>query len=91
MAGKQGFLPPCFSKLFNIKQLRSKLLKTQNFLFSYCFVCFDIFSYFLPWNGHKMGTSLSFVLLRIYPGEFKSYIHSYRRLSTGFVNAALID
>jgi len=48
MAGKQGFVPRCFSKLFNIKQLRAMSLKTQNFMFSFSFVCFDIFSYFLP-------------------------------------------
>jgi len=53
VAGKQGFVPPCFSNLFDIKQLRAMLLKTQNFIFSYCFVCFAIFSYLLPSDGHK--------------------------------------
>jgi hypothetical protein len=59
MAGKQGFVPHSFFNLFNIKQLHAMLLKTQNFIFSYSFVCFAIFSYFLPSDGHKMGTSLS--------------------------------
>jgi hypothetical protein len=53
VAGKQGFAALCFSKLFHIKQLRAMRLKTRNFIFSYCFVYFDIFSYFLPSNGHK--------------------------------------
>jgi hypothetical protein len=48
MAGKQGFLPPSFSNLLNIKQLRDKCLKTRNFIFSFSFVYFAIFSYFLP-------------------------------------------
>ena len=59
VAGKQGFVTPCFSNLFNIKQLRAKLLKTQNFIFSFSLIWCDIFSYFLLWNGHKMVTSLS--------------------------------
>jgi hypothetical protein len=57
--GSRDSCPPCFSKLFNIKQLRAMLLKTRNFIFSYFFVCFAIFSYFLPSDGHKMDTSLS--------------------------------
>jgi hypothetical protein len=68
------------------------LLKTRNFIFSYCFVCFAIFSYFLPWNGHKMDTSLSEELLvfAVYTEDIKSYIHSYRRESTGLAKAALM-
>jgi hypothetical protein len=47
VAGKQGFVIPSFPNLFNFKNLQSKLLKTRNNILLYCFVCFDIFSYFL--------------------------------------------
>jgi hypothetical protein len=92
VAGKQGFLPRHFYKLFYIKQLRDKCLKTHNFIFSFLFVCFAIFSYFLPWNGHKMDTSLSEELLvfAVYTEDIKSYIHSYRRESIGLAKAALM-
>jgi hypothetical protein len=85
-------VPHSFFKLFNIKQLRAMLLKTKNFIFSYSFVCVDIFSYFLPLNGHKMDTSLSEELLvfAVYTEDIKSYIHSYRRESTGLAKAALM-
>jgi len=36
MAGEQGFVTPCFPKFFDIKQLRSILLKTR--FFSLCVV-----------------------------------------------------
>ena len=48
-----------FSNLFNINRLRAKSLKRKNFIFSFCFIFFDIFSYFLPLKCHNFGTSLS--------------------------------
>jgi len=32
----------------------SQFPKTQNFIFSFSLICFDIFSYFLSWNGQKL-------------------------------------
>jgi len=74
MAGKQGFVPPSFSNLFNIKYLRDKCLKTHNFILSFSFVYFDIFSYFLPLDGHKMDTSLSKRLLVINARNIRSLV-----------------
>jgi hypothetical protein len=90
VAGKQGFATPYFYKLFKIIQLRAMLLKTRNFIFSYCFVCFDIFSHFLPSDGHKMDTSLSQLLHKIIAMDLYASIHSHRRESTGLDMAALM-